>query len=76
MKSAAKKEKYLFWQGHIEKWQERGVSQSKYCEMNQLKLRSFVYYRHKILNSSIQASKTLKFVPSLPQNPTCSLIQG
>ena len=62
MKLTAKKEKHLFWQKHIEKWQESGVSQAKYCEVNQLKLRSFVYYRHKISNSSKQPPKAVKFV--------------
>ena len=64
MKSEVKSKKKAFWQDHIKKWEESGLSQSSYCKENQLTLRTFAYQRHMALNSK-RASEEVNFV-SIP----------
>ena len=37
-----------FWEGHIVKWQQSGLSQIAYCRKHQLKPHRFYYWRRRI----------------------------
>ncbi|MDH3327557.1 MAG: hypothetical protein OEM38_12695 [Gammaproteobacteria bacterium] len=40
-----KKEKRNYWAKHIKQWQSSGKTQSQYCQIHQLKLHQFVYWK-------------------------------
>ena len=49
-----------FWREHQEKWVRSGLSQSKYCEQEGVRISSFCYWRSRILSE--EAPKpTLRF---------------
>lgn len=39
-----------YWREHQEKWLNSGLSQSKYCECEGIKISSFCYWRSRILS--------------------------
>ena len=41
-------QRQIFWQTHIEQWSHSGLSQVAYCRQNNLKIKSFVYFKAKI----------------------------
>ncbi len=41
-----KKQKY--WQRHIEKWSQSGLSQAAYCREYNLKIKSFTYFKSRL----------------------------
>jgi len=41
-----KKQKY--WQRHIEKWSQSGLSQAAYCREHNLKIKSFTYFKSRL----------------------------
>ena len=41
-----KKQKY--WQRHIEKWSQSGLSQAAYCRERNLKIKSFIYFKSRL----------------------------
>ena len=41
-----KKQKY--WQRHIEKWSQSGLSQAAYCMERNLKIKSFTYFKSRL----------------------------
>jgi len=41
-----KKQKY--WQRHIEKWSQSGLSQAAYCRECNLKIKSFTYFKSRL----------------------------
>lgn len=40
-------QRQIFWQTHIEQWSHSGLSQVAYCRQNNLKIKSFVYFKAK-----------------------------
>ena len=54
------KEKRQFWEGHIQSWQQSGLSQAEYCRQNDLKNHRWWYWRKRISHSS---DTDVTFVP-------------
>jgi len=48
---AINRNKRNHWKKHIEKWKESGLTQSEYCRRNDLKIKSFGYWKGRILNN-------------------------
>ena len=42
------KEKRQFWEGHIQSWQQSGLTQAEYCRQNDLKNHRWWYWRKRI----------------------------
>ena len=51
-------QKRTFWQHHIERWQQSGLSQKEYCKQHELTFSSFGYWRAR-LNRSKRAKKLI-----------------
>jgi hypothetical protein len=62
MESEVKNERLVFWKEQIQKWQESNLSQPEYCETHKIKLSTFVYYRHRLLNLNRQHTQAINFV--------------
>ena len=45
-----------FWESHIVKWQQSGLSQLAYCREHQLKPHRFYYWRRRILKPQPEVS--------------------
>jgi hypothetical protein len=54
------KEKRQFWEGHIQSWQQSGLTQAGYCRENNLKPHQWWYWRKRI---SRPPEKAVTFVP-------------
>lgn len=68
-------QKYRYWQEHIERWQQSGLSQVEYCSQNGIKPRRWGYWKKKLTRKSTEAG--ISFVPvqlssSLPMPVTRS----
>ncbi|MBC2705481.1 IS66 family insertion sequence element accessory protein TnpB [Desulfobacula sp.] len=46
-----KKQKY--WQRHIEKWSQSGLSQTAYCREYKLKTKSFTYFKSRLKKKNL-----------------------
>ncbi len=46
-------EKQTWWQHHIESWESGDQSQSHYCELHDLKLATFDYWRTRLLRQRL-----------------------
>lgn len=60
------KKKHFFWNDHIQRWEESGLSQPAYCETHGIKLSTFSYYRYIYLKSQ-QRSSPVGFVSIKPK---------
>jgi hypothetical protein len=40
--------KQMFWQTHIKQWSQSGLSQAAYCTINNLKTKSFTYFKARL----------------------------
>ena len=59
-------QKPSFWEQHLGRWQQSGLSQRAYCRQNELKAHQFYYWRRRILKPRPDVS----FLPvSLPADP-------
>ena len=47
-KESDAKEKRQFWEGHIQAWQQSGLTQAEYCRKNNLKNHRWWYWRKRI----------------------------
>ncbi len=55
-----------FWEGHLEQWEQSGLSQLAYCRQHHLKSHRFYYWRRRILKKQTNVS----FLPiRLSANP-------
>lgn len=59
--SVPRQEKRRFWEKHILRWPSSGLSQAGYCQEHGLRLKSFGYWKRKIMAS--KASPSLVEVP-------------
>jgi hypothetical protein len=80
--SIYKTEKRLYWENHIEKWKASGLSQVEYCRLNDVKVKSFRYWKRRIGRLS-RASALVELPPfkSMPlnasqDNPQLCLVVG
>jgi transposase-like protein len=48
--------KRSFWEHHLERWQQSGLSQRAYCRKHQLKPHQFYYWRRRIRKPQTQVS--------------------
>lgn len=46
-KTVEDRKRKLFWERHLEKWDESGLSQAEYCRSHDLKAHRFIYWRQK-----------------------------
>jgi hypothetical protein len=53
-------EKRKYWEGHIHKWEQSGLSQAEYCRQNDLKNHRWWYWRKRI---SRPTDNDVAFVP-------------
>jgi len=49
MSRASSHPKRIFWEHHLEKWQQSGLSQRAYCHTHHLKPHQFYYWRRRTL---------------------------
>lgn len=64
--------KQEYWCKHIDNWLASGISQTKYCERENISLASFSWWRTKGLKNKAK-SKTLSFVPAIIKEPEPSV---
>jgi hypothetical protein len=55
-----------FWEKHITEWNTTGLSQAEYCRLNEISLKSFVYWKRKTVRSSASALVELPLFKSMP----------
>jgi hypothetical protein len=65
MGSEAINKKRMFWQDHLKKCSESGLSKSAYCKENKLALSTFLYHNRKLLAKSEELPETVNFI-SIP----------
>lgn len=58
-----------YWENHIHQWLQSGKSQTEYCNEHNLAIKSFGYWKLKIIKSKnnnqlIEIKKTVKHSPS------------
>ena len=41
-------QKQMYWQTHIEQWSQTDLSQAAYCRNNNLKIKSFTYFKSRL----------------------------
>jgi hypothetical protein len=41
-------QKQMCWYNHIEQWSQSGLSQAAYCRKNNLKIKSFTYFKSRL----------------------------
>lgn len=59
-------QKRSFWEHHLERWRQSGLSQQAYCHKNLLKPHQFYYWRRRIL----APQNKISFLPvTLPADP-------
>ena len=58
-------DKRYFWQRHIQKWKERGITQADYCREHELKATAFTYWKGKLgqESASISDTSSISLVP-------------
>ncbi len=56
------------WRKHIDNWQSSGISQTKYCEQENISFASFSWWRTKGLKGKTK-SKKISFVPAVIKEP-------
>ena len=49
-KRLSKEEKRNFWQQHIKKWEDSGLNQRKYCEINKISHNAFTWRKNSFKN--------------------------
>jgi hypothetical protein len=54
-------QKYRFWQEHLERWRQSGLSQIEYCRQNGIKPRRWNYWKKNLTRKSNEAN--ISFVP-------------
>jgi len=52
----AQEEKSRFWQEHIQRWRESGISQADYCREHGLKEGAFTYWKGKLTHAGSATS--------------------
>jgi hypothetical protein len=77
-----KSEKRRFWEKHIEKWKESGLSQVEYCRVNDVKIKSFRYWKRRVgrlgcakAPVEVRLPKALS-IPISPAHPQLCLVVG
>jgi hypothetical protein len=77
-----KSEKRRFWEKHIEKWKGSGLSQVEYCRVNDVKIKSFRYWKRRVGRLGcaqalveVRLPKTLS-IPIPPAHPQLCLVVG
>jgi hypothetical protein len=75
-----KSEKRRFWEKHIEMWKESGLSQVEYCRVNDVRIKSFRYWKRRVGRLScapalveVPLPKSLS-IPILPAHPQLCLV--
>ena len=62
-------EKRRFWERHIEKWKASGVSQTQYCRLNEVNIKSFRYWKRRVGRPT--CTPALVELPALRSVPVC-----
>ena len=53
-----------YWQTHIDRWRESGLSQSAYCQREGLKLHRWHYWHKKLTRAAVETASTASdFIP-------------
>ncbi len=58
----SREEKKDYWQEQLKKWKESGISQSKFCRLNDLKFTTFCYWNKRLRKRDV--NKKLIKLPS------------
>lgn len=75
---AERQEKQRYWDDHLSRWKESGLSQSAYCREHELNLHRFIYWKKRrfpetmkvsLVELPISARETSCFISSRP--PLC-----
>ena len=65
------RKKAIFWNDHIKKWKDSGLSQIDYCRENNLLKHRFTYWKCK----NNKKTNPVKFIPVIPK-PAISLLHS
>jgi hypothetical protein len=66
MSNLSRSGKQRFWEKHITECRTAGLSQAEYCRLNKISLKSFVYWKRKIVRGSAPALVELPRLESMP----------
>ena len=75
-------EKRRIWEQHIQSFESSRVSQSKFCQLNNLKLHQFVYWKRKLrprnadVPSLVQVSVSDRFHSLVTSKPVRLVVGG
>ena len=69
MKPENKTQLHLFWESHINTWQETNLSQAAYCHEHELQIHRFGYWKRKLMNTKVPAVSEQSFVQLSPVHP-------
>lgn len=61
-------ENQVFWQNHVQQWQNSGLSQAAYCREHQLNQVNFSYHKRKLLNEIVPSNNNGFVSVQLAQN--------
>lgn len=78
--AVAREEKRRYWQAHLDKWQDSGLTQAVYCRKEDLSVHQFLYWKKRLLPHrasasfvEIQASELINPAP-FPSSPSLILV--
>lgn len=71
---AERQEKQRYWDEHLSRWKESGLSQSAYCREHQLNLHRFIYWKKR--RSPKTPNVSLVELPISTRETACLLSSG
>jgi hypothetical protein len=63
MMTTSKNDKRTFWTNHVKQWRSSGLSQSKYCQKENISFHSFSWWHTRGLKNS-KSKEPISFVPA------------
>ena len=69
MNNLSRSGKKQLWEKHISQWSKTGLSQTEYCRVNRIGLKSFQYWRRK---TKLSNPPTLVELPIFKSAPVCA----
>lgn len=70
MKSETPPNSKQYWENHVNQWNETSVSQASYCQVHELSIKRFGYWKRKLLGSTkltTSSKKTDGFIQISPR---------
>lgn len=61
-----KSRRQQFWEDHISRWNQSGLSQVEYCRLNKVGIKSFQYWRRKAKHANTHTLVELPLAKTFP----------